>query len=360
LPKKRQSRSSWVVPLGAVVSVVVVVAAVSLLDPEEKPPTVAHPPPSSFALPYSGVDTVVLDDRYVAVTSTDFISRQRDGRLEVRRRDRLDQVVARMGTSYPHGGPICPVLAGGRIYWTDSETVPSTLDPGPAGRYSVWERDLTSGVQRRLAQWVAPAVADSDASIACPVAGAGKVAWAADQAHATVLDLTSGTTTSEPLTGGLVAITQWGLLTTSRTEPGSASSSMLLRLDGEPLRTVRDGTAVDANGNHVVWFTTDPAAETQDGAFVWTCSLPACDDARQIGKDEGAGWADIGSTFLAWARLSDAPRLMRWDGEPVPTLAPGEVFFRAKAAYGDTFAYVTVAGDDLTKDPATLHVVQIS
>ncbi len=361
--RRRPARSrAWLLPLATAAVAATVVVGVTLAPSSaghhSRP--VAHgtptPRPASLRdipLPYGDVDTVALSDRYVAITHADLRAKQLRGELEVRWRDRPTQVVATVHSSYAQGSLACPALAVDSVVWRDDEHVPSELIPGPPSRSSLWRLDLRTGARERL--W--EATVNRGDEVPCPVVGDGKVAWQSDPTHVTVLDGDVRSTTRVP--GSLVAVTGEGIVTAD-IRGGGRTGRMLLRLGNRVLADVPSGTWADGNSERLAWFAADPHGETDDGVTAWSCSLPACADARQVGR--GSYWGVVGDGFLAWNDAgSDQPVLVRLDGRPAPRLASGYVFFRAKAAQGHTFAYVTVAGEagDTTRGPATLHLQAI-
>lgn len=372
-PQRRapRRRRALLLPIAAGVATAALVGVVALVLPSDPAPSRARPlasagasaPPAggrseAIALPIQGLNDIDLGQDVVAVSYVAPGQASR-GHLRVLARSNLASVVFSATTSYTAGTLSCLALDGNWLLWTDNESIPSDLDPGPLTRSSVWVADLRTGdksmVQERRAT---DALADGP----CPSAAHGTAAWNPSPWELSKMNLASGTVATGASTssqGRVEAVLPSGVLLTRF--HNSTMQIVLLAADGSErvVREVPGGLQLVGAGDRVVWFEKDPGSDTEDAGLVRTCTLPTCSDARLLAKDPSSGAGVIGAGFVAWSGLGDSPALRRFDGGPVPSLAPGYVSFGATAALGSTFAYVTTTDNATPAEKNTLHLVEM-
>ena len=373
LRRPNPRRSAVLLPVGAALAVGALATTVVLVRPDHpgKSPLATSKPsvptsalPRSVVLDVDDVTDVELGGGWVAVSGGG-IGQAASQHIELRRADDLTRVVATIPSVYKAGGPSCLAVDGDHLLWIDLESIPSDFDPGPSTRWSAWERNLRTGKQVQLASGMTSPAGAGPGGMTCPVVGQGYAAWNLD-GRVVVRELATGTTVSYPDPAGPVAITPSGIVEdgSAGAEPvgsagfglqvvlrsGTAYSSRLV------LASVQRGTDIAAGGDRVLVFTADPAADTNDGAVVSTCTLPDCSTMTEVRRDPGSGIAVIGDGWAAWSDLTTSPAMLRFDGGPTPTLEPGYAPFRTLAADGSTFAYCTQVESGA---PITLHLVQV-
>ena len=368
-PEVRRARRHLHLPLAAAATTAAVVVGVVLALPQadHRTPQVGHPTPRSspartdVTLDLTAPGAIALDDRWVVVSGAD--AEQSNGRLEVRPRSDLSQVDTTVRTTFDKGNVTCLALTDDWLLWTDDESIDSDLAPGPPTRWSVWQRNLVTGEQQMLVRGGPTSSVDERP---CPVAGRGWAAWR-DSGGVTLRDLSAGRSFSYEDDADPLAITPSGLVEVRQrvdTAPSYPGLSVLLRtgpsyqeralLRYEPL-----GTSAAAGDGTVVVITRDPAADTQDGAFVNVCDLPACRGFRQLRDDPGSAWAVVGDGFVGWTNgaTGDA-KLLRLDGSPAPSLPQSTGFFGNAKAWRGTFAYTTQ--EEVMRSPVVLHLLDVT
>jgi hypothetical protein len=335
------------------------------MTPGQPSPSAGQPSPTPPAAPDTtitttlpSIDDVEFNETWLALSGGE-IGQQSRGRIELRRRADPGKVIGTITTSYEYGDPACLELAGNQLLWTDTESVVTDRDPGPPTRWSIWQRDLATGAQRRLASGLPDSSMDD---VPCPTAGHGYAAWQVD-GRVTVRDLDSGTETTLRDDATPVAITAAGLVEATW---GQRDVQVLLRTGSafatrRPVINVPGGTSLAVGEGRLLVFTIDPRSESSDAQFVSTCQLPECPSLTELRRDPGSGPGVVGTGFAAWNNGDDRPAVVRFDGGPTPVLAAGYVPFQTLAAFGDTFAYAIQNTDYNTgaREPATLHLVTI-
>lgn len=357
-------RRPWLVPLSAAAATAAVVTGAVLALPSSTAPTTATGPIADLTLDMTKVDELALDDAWLVVSGGDFTdSGPTDSRIEVRRRADLSQVVTTLRTSFSRGSPGCLALTGDWLLWTDDELVPSELDPGPPTRWALWQRNLSTGEQRRLLAGGPTGVGEDRP---CPVAGDGWGAWN-HEGRVVLRELATGQTLSYVDDAVPLAFTPSGLVESRQRGPfdtkGPDGVTALLRSgpsyqDRRLLRHVPLGTSLAAGGDVLVVITRDPKAQTQDGAVVSLCQLPSCSSLKELRREPGSSWAAVGDGLVAWSALADSPTIVRLDGRPAPPLAPGHSFFRTVKAWRGVLAYTTQ--EEVTTSPVVLHLLQVT
>jgi hypothetical protein len=347
-------------PLVAAAATGLVIAGVAIVVPDRKSePPVVPARPASIATEMAGVDAVAFNDEWLAVSGADHLGQDARGRIELRRRAALNRITATITTSYPYGNLRCLALDGDHLLWTDLESIVTDYAPGPPTRWSLWQRDLVSGEQRRLANGLPTDPTNGDSP--CPVAGAGKVAWQLD-GQVTVRDSAGGEVTvseaASPVSlgpAGLVLVTydRAGMHVALRSGPTYTSRREIL--------TLPRGTDVAAGRDRLLTFSVDPENESNDAVFVSTGELPACSSLTELRRDPSSGRGVVGNGFAAWSHLEEGPAVVRFDGKEPPAVEPGYVSFLSLAAYEHTLAYGTQTNDAEGKPgPVVVHLLEIT
>jgi hypothetical protein len=306
------------------------------------------------ALP--SLDEIELNDTWLLLAGG-ALGQDTRGRIEVRRRSQPARVAATIGTSYRAGRPGCLELDGDDLLWTDFESVVSDSDPGPPGHWSLWQRDLTTGKQRRLASGLPE---DIDEEAPCAAAGNGLAAWN-DNGRVTVRNLETGRTRSWADAATPATITAAGMFETSWSKRGLELSlrSGAAFASRRSVVTVPEATSAAVGDDRLLVFLDEPGGSA-DAETVCTCRLPDC-SLSELRRDPQSGPGVVVSGFAAWANGDEGVAVARLDGGAVPALAPGRVPFRAIAAFGDTLAYGTQEFDPDASEPGpmTLHLLRI-
>ena len=362
-PRPRRRRL-WVLPLAAGLATASVIAGVALALPDRStplPPSIATATEATLDLPE--VDGLAVNADWVALTGGPLSAA--DNRLQVRRRSDL-HVTDTITTRFAHGQTGCPHLDGDELLWTDNEVIPSDLIPGPIGRWSLWKRDLRTGQQVQLDSGRGETLAGYGFS-PCALGSDGVVAWQPDEQHLTVFTLSTGSRYTTLTKGQLLGLVH-GEPVVAETitycidcPSGVFPQGFAITVGGREVARISGAVSAAADDSHLIVFAQKAGSDTRDGELISVCSLPACRDLMRVADDPASGNAVLGSTFVAWSSLRGTPILHRFDGGKQPRLAPGEVSFRAVAAFGDILGYVSRPGFDQLGDaaPTVLHLQRI-
>jgi hypothetical protein len=378
----RRVRTGYLLPAGIAAAVAVILVGALVIGgvfsngatPSRKPtPAGPKPPPSpaghgptSIPLTRQGAFATAIGPDDIAITY-DGVS-GRDGVVEIRDRNQPTRIPLTFKTQFSKGGSIsCPWLGAGWLVYTDIEMVPTQLSPGPPNRWALMAVNLQTHATRTLAT----GMTDMASEYACAQGRETSIAWTSGSGKAiTVLNLATDRRRILNIAAAPQAFLASGLLVTdANTRRGEMKVSLVDPETGAstPVVTVPKGLEVEAAGNRVVWWASNPAANEglTDSYDVATCTLPRCADVTKLYAADNEGNGTVGNTFAAWnpngPDVKGNPYLtvVDFSGRPIDVPADAEVAFATVKAQGSLLVFVTRTDVATSQEKDTLHLVTI-